>query len=110
MTVGARCICTALYIATSHNDVSMLAWWKILMEVYVWVISIVQEEQPPLVLSRKPEKSIFSSLPNTLFLSNGFKARLHNSLTTCIKIIDFPKTKHEKVNPKITDLGELPHH
>jgi hypothetical protein len=54
----------------------MLACWEVLLKVYVWVISIVEEEQPPLLLYRKPEKSILGCLTNATLPSNVLKARL----------------------------------
>jgi hypothetical protein len=40
------CMNTKLWIPRSNQDVSPGPWWKKIIEVDVWIIGIVKEEQP----------------------------------------------------------------
>jgi len=93
---------TTFLIATGNDDVSMIASREKLSKVYAWIISIIQQEQPLLTLSRKPLKCIIGCLSYSSFSHNISKTRLYGLDIAGVNVVDSPET-----TPMINNLVQI---
>src|ERR1700761_5034508 len=71
-------------IPCCDNNISMVALRKKLVEVNIWIFSIVKEEQPLFFPGSEPLYSCLGSVTNLLFYGYIFKACVHCSLSTTV--------------------------